>query len=231
MANISNGIAKKPHEISTGDCISCHLDEKNEKNKIKSSIANSCLNCHSKLNIAFCHPIDKYPYQSTLIPDDMPLIEGKLSCLTCHYFHPKDEILKNTFVRKDAYGMIFCDSCHKNDQREHVDLGMAHIKPYKTESIGRIDEITALCVQCHYKQYNRRYSGLLICDSKLGHIVGVLYDGSRKGYRSASTLDKNINLFNGKIGCGTCHNIYSRIRNLLTLDTDRSRLCLECHVK
>jgi predicted CXXCH cytochrome family protein len=56
-------------------------------------------------------------------------------------------------------------------------------------------------------------------------------DKKMNEYRPAGMLDKNISLFDGKVGCGTCHNIYSQIRNLLVLDNARSKLCLECHLK
>jgi len=82
-----------------------------------------------------------------------------------------------------------------------------------------------------------------------GHPVGVAYrsigglasssivaptgsGGTLLGYGQlvpVSTLDPRIRLFDGNIGCGSCHSPYSQEHGLLVMDNYRSRLCLSCH--
>jgi predicted CXXCH cytochrome family protein len=44
-------------------------------------------------------------------------------------------------------------------------------------------------------------------------------------------LRKEVKLYEGKIGCGSCHNIYSKEKYMLVISNDSSVLCLECHLK
>jgi predicted CXXCH cytochrome family protein len=237
LAISNNGFTAQPHEFSNNDCAVCHVDEKNAPEKLHPRVTDECLNCHTRLDTAFCHPIDKYPYQSTATPEDMPLTEGKLTCLTCHYAHPGKGAAQKTFVRRETTGPSFCMACHLNDKREHVNIGTAHVDPYKTKSTGTLDGLTFLCIECHDNKLSEKGElfGIQTCLSKLNHAVGISYErGSlkkAKEYRPAGMLDKNISLFDGKLGCGTCHNIYSEIRYLLVMDNHGSKLCLECHVK
>jgi predicted CXXCH cytochrome family protein len=71
--------------------------------------------------------------------------------------------------------------------------------------------------------------------NRKNHPVGISYEEisrkEKKKFRPISMLRKEIRLFNGKIGCGTCHNIYSKEPYMLVIDNEGSRLCLECHNK
>jgi len=44
-------------------------------------------------------------------------------------------------------------------------------------------------------------------------------------------LPRELRLYDGKIGCGTCHNAFSKEKSMLVINNRRSRLCLECHIK
>lgn len=224
----------QPHEFLSGDCVMCHLDEKNAPDQIKPLATESCTKCHTNIDRALSHPVDMYPYKNTIIPVDMPLTDRKLTCLTCHYAHTLEGGAASTFIRGEKSGIGFCIECHKNDTREHVTSGKAHVQPMETKISGSLDEITLLCLECHdmgryYEWGEVRYA----CMSKLNHPVGVLYQKSetlRKGtFCPVGALNKNINLFEGKIGCGTCHNIYSPMRKLLVMSNEQSKLCLSCH--
>ncbi len=68
------------------------------------------------------------------------------------------------------------------------------------------------------------------------HPVGVRYGATkpRRGrgrakLRAKSLLDKRNPRFDGKVGCASCHNVYSRSKNLLVMENRRGRLCLACH--
>jgi predicted CXXCH cytochrome family protein len=236
-ADLNSGASGQGHEFKQNDCILCHIDEKNDPTSLKSAVPASCLNCHRNFNVAFSHPTERYPYTSTVIPEDMPLMDGKLTCLTCHYVHPRKEIAKDTFLRRSTTEIFYCATCHNHDKREHTALGQAHIINDKSQMKGSIDIMSKLCIECHEKQLNTRGTNFSLQSfpSKVKHPLGKSYmkNVSRKKsvYRSEHMLHSNLNLYDGKIGCGTCHNIFSRTRNLLVIDNDGSRLCLECHIK
>ena len=69
----------------------------------------------------------------------------------------------------------------------------------------------------------------------LNHPVGVSLDRvavkKPREFNLPQTLPKEIRLFNGKIGCGTCHNAFSNEKSMLVMNNYRSRLCLKCHNK
>ena len=50
-------------------------------------------------------------------------------------------------------------------------------------------------------------------------------------YFYPSRDQKRIRLFNGKLGCGSCHSLYAQTKNNLVagFDNDNSELCLKCH--
>lgn len=222
------------HEFLTGDCVMCHIDEKLAPEQIKLSAADSCAKCHERIDDAFSHPVEMFPYKNTVIPADMPLSERKLTCLTCHYVHPLEGERISTFIRREVTGRAFCTLCHQNDSREHVLMGKAHLHPDKAKISGTVDEITSLCIECHEMgRYFDFGEAMYACRSKLNHPVGVAYQTAsdqRKGaFCPVVNLSKEINLFGGKIGCGTCHNIYSPIRNLLVMTNQKSSLCRQCH--
>jgi predicted CXXCH cytochrome family protein len=50
-------------------------------------------------------------------------------------------------------------------------------------------------------------------------------------YAPAEALAPEIRLFGGKIGCGTCHNGFSKEKGLLVIANQRSMLCMECHMR
>jgi predicted CXXCH cytochrome family protein len=233
FAGVSDAIVQ-PHEFLSGDCIMCHIDEKKAPEQIKSSVTDSCTKCHAKIDRTLGHPVDMYPYKNTVIPVDMPLTDRKVTCLTCHYVHPPEGEVNSTFIRREITGISFCLACHKNDSREHVNMGKAHVQPDKIDITGSFDEMTGRCIECHdmgrYFEWGEARS---TCMSKLNHPVGVSYESTsntRKGsFCPLQALSKEVNLFDGKIGCGTCHNIYSPMRNLLVMSNQQSKLCLQCH--
>jgi predicted CXXCH cytochrome family protein len=224
----------EPHAFLSGDCTMCHIDEKTAPEAIKVTASDSCTKCHKNIESAFNHPVDMYPYKNTIIPANMPLTERRVTCLTCHYAHPIESGMESTFVRGESSGSVFCVLCHKNDSREHVLIGKAHLHPDKVKIEGSVDEISMLCIECHEMgRYFDWGKTINTCQSKLNHPVGVLYqtasDQQTGMFCPVVNLSKEINLFGGKIGCGTCHNIYSPIRNLLVMSNKQSNLCTQCH--
>jgi predicted CXXCH cytochrome family protein len=76
-------------------------------------------------------------------------------------------------------------------------------------------------------------AGIFNHNSGGSHPIGVDYTRAftRGGFAHPSRLDPSVVLFNGKIGCGTCHNLYSKRKYYLSASNERSALCFQCHVK
>ena len=100
-----------------------------------------------------------------------------------------------------------------------------------------IDKLSVQCISCHDSTITKEVAiGMGIWQHSSGrcHPIGVEY---RKAYLergefvNPSRLDERIRLFNGKVGCGTCHNKYSREPYKLAINNRGSALCLACHRK
>jgi len=66
------------------------------------------------------------------------------------------------------------------------------------------------------------------------HPIGVEYTGDPSGragppLKPEAMLDQRIRLFDNRVGCGTCHSLYSKRTALLVMSNSRSNLCLNCH--
>jgi predicted CXXCH cytochrome family protein len=65
-----------------------------------------------------------------------------------------------------------------------------------------------------------------------GHLFAISYDrprGRNRSLKPANMLDPRIRLFNGQVGCESCHSPYSTQPKLLVMSNESSRLCLSCH--
>ncbi len=240
-ASVVLGLPEGPHEFLSGECALCHIDEKNEPMGIKTSITPACEKCHPNAKDTQSHPVDMYP--SLSIPEDMLLIEGRFTCVTCHYVHPKKKrslINQHFFLRRQIRGPLFCNICHEIDEKGHIVLENVHQGTYTvTDSNTRIDRISLECIECHDTHFkgprDLTGSGSWKHLSNKSHPIGVSYEAaamkSRNNFRGQHMISKEVMLFDGNVGCGTCHNIYSHRENMLVMDNTRSRLCFECHIK
>jgi predicted CXXCH cytochrome family protein len=100
--------------------------------------------------------------------------------------------------------------------------------------------ISLECIECHDTLMKEGVSSLGAgtwghFSRKFNHPIGISYSQisskKRSDFHSVNELSKELRLFNGMIGCGTCHNIYSKVKYMLVFENAGSRLCLECHIK
>lgn len=93
-----------------------------------------CGTCHS-FDAMLSHPVDITP--SMAVPDDLPLIDGRLTCITCHdnssaAAHRSARSGGSALLRRDMEGESFCTACHDAsgiDRRDMhgANLGRAHL--------------------------------------------------------------------------------------------------------
>ena len=66
----------------------------------------------------------------------------------------------------------------------------------------------------------------------LTHPIGGSYGTAASAapdLKPVASLDRMIRLYSGRLGCGTCHSVYSKLAKHLVMDNRGSRLCIACH--
>jgi len=230
------------HQFSKRDCVICHVDADKDPGSLKPMFNSRCVGCHADLQRTQPHPIDISP--NIFVPDDMPLVNGKLGCITCHFYHPFSDKYKNrsgNLLRRPGKGAFFCAACHRIDVKGHAVYENIHRDSYRlSDRYSSLDPYTLQCVECHDRYLDRSFGSDASgnwsrFNRRSNHPVGVSYSKiSGKNpvkFKHPYSLPQNIRLFNDKIGCGTCHNAFSTEKSMLVMNNWRSQLCLKCHIK
>ncbi len=234
-----------------GRCLDCHLTvpEKSERHAaFKKDISAMCLDCHRDEQ-QLSHPVDVKP--SMAVPANFPLDwKGEVTCATCHPVH--DDGFGNFHLRSRASGQGFCIMCHGELEQEmhKASIGTAHVSEttgarFELLELGNaLDELSIKCLSCHDALTagdaiveNKTVKGLFHNSNDIGvsHPIGISYIETRRRYKGAyrptTDLPPQIKLFGGLVGCGSCHNPYSKLHSELVMSNEKSALCLACHVK
>lgn len=221
---------------------------------LKGPVTTLCEKCHEKiLSEGYLHPVNVVPRNVT-VPEGFPLSRiGEITCTTCHdihspYFTPYGA--PTHFLRRYEEGNRFCEACHKGSPvgTGHTDtMREAHFqsKYVETSASQVIDSISLQCVSCHDGSFATSSSiragswghkGELMTHDSGTHPIGVDYEGARlrKGRKAflhpMDAVDPRIRFFDGKVGCGSCHDPYSNIEKRLVMSDRGSKLCFACHM-
>ena len=242
---IAHTVSDNPHDFSDSDCYKCHVDPSERPKAMRTSVSRMCEDCHRKVTRKGSHPVEQVP-QLVTVPADLPLTNGKITCNTCHNIHGKRFSSfgqKTYFLRRAAIGREFCMSCHETRRSldKHIDvIAIAHEgNRYSVVDDSKpLDPMSLECIGCHDGSMAKAVSfglGQGVWNHNSGiHPIGVEYRESRMrkgGLIPLSMLDKKIRLFGGRIGCGTCHDLYSKLPAKLCKSNAGSALCLSCHNK
>lgn len=105
-----------------------------------------------------------------------------------------------------------------------------------------IDSESSTCLSCHdgsaavdvgYHIAGERRMNVRGMEGPSSHPIGVVYSTAPSSrsiqLRPRDAVDRRIRLFDQKVGCGTCHSLYSKEEHLLPFRNERSALCLSCH--
>jgi predicted CXXCH cytochrome family protein len=236
-------LSKAPHQFKESECLICHVDVEKSPASLKPMLSSTCDGCHTDTRQKLLHPVDIQP--ETSVPADMPLEQGRLACITCHFVHSFSiKVQKFTYylLRRPGKGAPFCSACHRIDVNGHIFFENLHRGSYQvTNQDSLLDRYTLQCIECHDDKINQNTGSLgsgkwqHFSSSKLNHSIGVSYVNISAGkpldFNHVGALPPAIRLYDGKIGCGTCHNPYSREKSMLVMSNSRSRLCQECHMK
>ncbi len=254
---VYSALRNNAHDFSDDQCVDCHavtpVKGKRETLRMTASVETLCRQCHKKSEDSLSHPVEMMP-ETIVPPADLPLSwEGKLTCATCHDIHASPYpgfSGRWYYLRRTVTGQGFCNACHKDgalvpekDGSHAKNLGMAHMS-FAEGTGGRIDKVSQACISCHdgtlatqadVKTGTWRHGFALSSghDAQGSHPIGIKYRQAMKrgGFRPLEQLNPKIKLITGKIGCTSCHDIYSKLRNMLVMSNEGSSLCLACHDK
>lgn len=247
MSGVLSARLNEAHDF-TGKCENCHLTSprKGSKNIFTRDIDTLCIECH-EVAVKNSHPTKMIP--SMNVPGYYFLDwQGRINCATCH--DPHDKSVK-TMLRSKSRGRAFCETCHMGGilQGRHVAAsGVAHTKnwtPPTASSFGQIlDRVSLECLVCHEGsvgpsaavQIGAKTQGQALSYAGPGfsHPIGIDYAQAAAGDRELRQLDDLsplVSLYEGKVGCASCHNQFSHEGDMLVFSNRGSALCLECHIK
>jgi len=222
------GLSRTSH--ATMACTQCHVDgEGASRVNLARPQSELCSGCHQSA-ARFSHPNDFRPIRT--LAADYPLDHrGEFACSTCHDVHSASIGL----LREGKRGRDLCLSCHTQnffsamkDQGRSL-FASGHLAIGNDIRASGFDGYSANCLTCHVEHGNGSRIGARASGGT--HPIGANYrDAQRRGnYRTAAELPSEIALPDGKVGCVSCHNGYSREHGSLVVTTDRSRLCFSCH--
>lgn len=218
-------------------CLVCHertpADGKDNALKYGRNFTQLC-NCHGYKPGIYIHPVDIFPSEDkkSRIPSDLPLYNGKLTCITCHDIHlqcednPELKIVNKRFLRGAPYRSRtdLCFKCHDKYLYSMYD-------PHKgqLDEDGNIVELT--CLYCHFERpdellasFNEvKFFGDLVVLCKRCHSISVNHPANANHLvlppvvftKKMKRTEKQFGIvlpldYNGKINCATCHNPHQK---------------------
>jgi predicted CXXCH cytochrome family protein len=212
-----------------------------------------CRSCH-QIDAVFSHPVGMSPGRP--IPSVFPLDHGRMTCVTCHEndanAHARARGTGDPLLRVDAVGQNLCMQCHEGAPMSAASghaaaVSRAHLawpgeRPTRGRGHAGLDAESASCLECHDGTIatgvgtKRLGPELFSFGPNQDHPVGVVM-GAPQGRdrskdmrtKSAHGLDPRIRLYDGAVGCGSCHSVYSPLKADLVMSNQRSALCMSCH--
>lgn len=214
-------------------------------NQTPAVTARSCVSCHHFEQV-LTHPTNVPA--SMRVPEDLPLNNGMVTCLTCHDADPSHATgHQKVGVRGDSTGTGLCMQCHSNAKNSTKAVhairgGRAHLgskSQFDAHASTIADGESVSCMGCHDgtsasdagSHSVKRSQDDMLPDHPIG--IPVRETGRKRDsdFRLNRNIDKRIRLYGGNLGCGSCHSIYSREPKELVMNNRGSKLCLGCHAQ
>ncbi len=247
-----NGVESASHDFA-GHCKSCHLSSSDPRDpgilvKDVMTLCNECHGFNKTSRMKLQHPVQVVP--SMELPPNFPLdSSGRMTCITCHDPHAQGTASNIHMLRSPEQRHDYCQLCHTQSRQQvathPIESGIVH--PDSSRQImsdspsGMIDSRSAACLRCHDGTVATEggvtavgESGVPFNMGNLSHPIGTDYD--KASFRKSDLIPSNllppeIILPDGKVGCESCHNLYSQEPYFLVISNRRSALCYKCHSK
>jgi predicted CXXCH cytochrome family protein len=194
--------------------------------------ANMPLDSHSRITCLTCHDsadtTDYASYFDIGLERFLRRPSGVEFCAGCH--------MKMGGTMYEQSHWRFSAKAHLSSERTHGRLDEGFDRP-----TGEIDTESHLCLTCHddktvtIPQANESARQKHARRQRMtDHPIGMNYEHTalwkRPGrYRFPPRNQNRIRLFNGRVGCGSCHSLYSRTKKNLVVSDIQGALCRSCH--
>jgi len=232
-----------PHDM---ECDGCHAEagKGTEKKPLKfgDDSVRLCLECHPDGNL---HPVGIPLAEQMTPPEGIPLgegsLEGRITCVTCHYIHARKHeryILRAANDAGERRMDTLCSACHsdrlKTKSPHSSDTGSCHLchmnPPREGEGLQSLGpNVQATCNFCHSAVDNQHYLS-----------VNPFSDE----YIMTELLQASIPLLNGHFTCVSCHDPHAIEGRVKLLREDylmlagiskkinphwKNVMCISCH--
>lgn len=98
-------------DLPTEGSVTMDADQSDQHPRLRSpaeSAINACYQCHSEADLGTSHPVRLYSGRDVQIPDELPTVDGMLTCVTCHDPHGAEgEMLVREIIKTKL-----CVTCH-----------------------------------------------------------------------------------------------------------------------
>jgi len=243
-----------PHQFTDTQCYDCHytIPQAGDTRpyRLMGRLDDLCRKCHGSLHIV-SHVIGVRP--TIPVPQSMPLDEtGNITCATCHDPHSiaVDPATGNKtyFLRGGASGRQECGICHSSGlqvstHRPAMDRAHGFANFMILDPASRLDELSLACMGCHDgpsdPEKTTLGAGVWLhgTDVGLSHPIGTDYIGAarnNKELKPLEVMDARLVLFDGRLGCCTCHDPYmpgggAGLR--VGIKGSYAPLCMGCHIR
>jgi len=189
-----------------------------------------------------CHDVHK-PSKNPLTGERTYFLRrepaGKYFCLACH---KTDEAL--TQIRIGGVGALLSDIAASVSHRPVMDKSHGFARIEVLDPGTELDTISLACLDCHNGDgtANKTSLGAGIWRHAsegigLSHPIGIDYEKAAWGDKELvqkDRLDKRLKLFDGKMGCCTCHDPYAPGDGeglVIGAKDSYEDLCFACHLK
>lgn len=206
----------------------------------------TCLECHAELaQRPGTHPLG-VPAPARL-EGRLPTEGGRIACLTCHVPHGIGVMTAGAAPAPEAHlraaPPALCAFCHFDrsgrwDHPHNLYADALHGGTRLALPIvggGLVDPVSERCLACHDGAQAAAAPHTIRVTGQLGesHPIGVPV---RVGWHPHGAMrpveeieSRGVRLFDGRVGCGSCHRLYARRRGLPAAPFERSELCFSCH--